>query len=457
MNIKRIKITGLYGYINKIVEFNPTFTILVGINGSGKTSVLNFVNWLLRPSLEELCTIEFSEIELHFTYNNSEYLILYRQDDVELTIKIRNLTLNIVYHTIQATFDIHPKLITKNPSIKDAIRGHYEKLTPEPSERESWQFLFNELPKAIAIGLDRDVSDPDDRSNVKITSGLSKKNRATPVDNVRQIALRQHSLYNNNVILLNTYLRDKIMISAFDVVDSFDAINSVPNVTIEQVESLEKKVKKYFDENVWMTSNKNKKETLNNDATKITAYFKNLKRILNRSQSKSNTESFDLLYWANTNQFKKIKDLINEFEDFEVKIKQSYQPLKEYLDTLNSFFKDSSKQLYFVPETSELKFNILDKDGNVIQEKRDIQSMSSGELQILILFTVLKFNDAINNSKVIILDEPELSLHPKWQEDFMSAIEVLTPKDTQIIIATHSPLIVGENKKYCKVLLPFNS
>jgi predicted ATP-dependent endonuclease of OLD family len=162
------------------------------------------------------------------------------------------------------------------------------------------------------------------------------------------------------------------------------------------------------------------------------------------------------MFWANINQFKKIKDLINEFEAFESKSRESYQPLKEYLDTLNKFFCDSSKEIYFEPETSELKFKILNKNGGIIADKRDIQSLSSGELQILILFTILKFNDTINNSKIIIIDEPELSLHPKWQEDFMKALEILTPADTQIIIATHSPLIVGDNKKYCKVLLPYN-
>ncbi|MBK7680426.1 MAG: ATP-binding protein [Chitinophagaceae bacterium] len=58
---------------------------------------------------------------------------------------------------------------------------------------------------------------------------------------------------------------------------------------------------------------------------------------------------------------------------------------------------------------------------------------------------------------IFIIDEPELSLHPKWQEDFLAAVEALTPKNTQLIIATHSPIIVGNNADYCKVLLPYNN
>ena len=44
MQINKLKITGLYGYIDKTIEFYDDMTLLVGINGSGKTSILNILN-----------------------------------------------------------------------------------------------------------------------------------------------------------------------------------------------------------------------------------------------------------------------------------------------------------------------------------------------------------------------------------------------------------------------------
>ncbi len=51
---------------------------------------------------------------------------------------------------------------------------------------------------------------------------------------------------------------------------------------------------------------------------------------------------------------------------------------------------------------------------------------------------------------VFIIDEPELSLHLGWQEIFVKTI-LDASLNTQFILATHSPSIVGhiENEKYC--------
>ena len=85
--------------------------------------------------------------------------------------------------------------------------------------------------------------------------------------------------------------------------------------------------------------------------------------------------------------------------------------------------------------------------------ERGIENLSSGEKQLLILLTYIRYNSKL---QLFIIDEPELSLHPKWQEEFLDAIEVLMPKESQLILATHSPEIVGDNEKYCKILLPYN-
>jgi predicted ATP-dependent endonuclease of OLD family len=58
------------------------------------------------------------------------------------------------------------------------------------------------------------------------------------------------------------------------------------------------------------------------------------------------------------------------------------------------------------------------------------------------------FGEESNRSSVLIIDEPELSLHLKWQEMFVDAISEASP-DTQLILATHSPSIILDQVKYC--------
>ena len=66
--------------------------------------------------------------------------------------------------------------------------------------------------------------------------------------------------------------------------------------------------------------------------------------------------------------------------------------------------------------------------------------LSSGEKQILILLTeaLLRVDEPV----VYIADEPELSLHILWQEKLLRSLVELSGQ-IQIIVATHSPDIVG--------------
>jgi DNA repair exonuclease SbcCD ATPase subunit len=89
MIAKTLIINKLYGYLYKTIDFNDKINLLVGINGSGKTSVLNVVNWILTPSLPHLCVTEFESLELLFQYEKKEYLVEIKQDDKLLTYNIK--------------------------------------------------------------------------------------------------------------------------------------------------------------------------------------------------------------------------------------------------------------------------------------------------------------------------------------------------------------------------------
>ncbi|MDR0973183.1 MAG: AAA family ATPase [Prevotellaceae bacterium] len=67
--------------------------------------------------------------------------------------------------------------------------------------------------------------------------------------------------------------------------------------------------------------------------------------------------------------------------------------------------------------------------------------LSSGERQMLfILLTVLARN---GEPSVLLMDEPEASLHIEWQQRLISLIRTLNPLQ-QVILSTHSPAVVME-------------
>lgn len=67
------------------------------------------------------------------------------------------------------------------------------------------------------------------------------------------------------------------------------------------------------------------------------------------------------------------------------------------------------------------------------------EQLSSGEKQLLLIFaTVLAQND---RPAILLLDEPEVSLHFDWQAALIGNILRLNPQ-VQLILSTHSPAVV---------------
>jgi len=72
-----------------------------------------------------------------------------------------------------------------------------------------------------------------------------------------------------------------------------------------------------------------------------------------------------------------------------------------------------------------------------------IEDLSSGEQHELVVLYELLFRSPKNG--LILVDEPEISLHVAWQSRFLSdLIAVLEVTDAYAVVATHSPTIIGE-------------
>lgn len=77
---------------------------------------------------------------------------------------------------------------------------------------------------------------------------------------------------------------------------------------------------------------------------------------------------------------------------------------------------------------------------NSAGEEFDINDLSSGEKQLFLRTLSIKMLEPKNS--IILIDEPELSLHPKWQQRIVEVYKKIG-ENNQIIVATHSPHILG--------------
>lgn len=77
----------------------------------------------------------------------------------------------------------------------------------------------------------------------------------------------------------------------------------------------------------------------------------------------------------------------------------------------------------------------------------NVSSLSSGEQHELVLLYQLLFH--VQQDSLIMIDEPELSLHVNWQRRFVKDIqEIIQLRNFDVLIATHSPQIVADKQKW---------
>lgn len=70
--------------------------------------------------------------------------------------------------------------------------------------------------------------------------------------------------------------------------------------------------------------------------------------------------------------------------------------------------------------------------------------LSSGEQQELVLLYKLIFKG--EKEKIILIDEPEISLNVSWQREFLDDMKkIVEMNGFSILIATHSPQIINDN------------
>lgn len=119
-------------------------------------------------------------------------------------------------------------------------------------------------------------------------------------------------------------------------------------------------------------------------------------------------------------------------------------------DDLNSF-KEIKKFAYSIELLTEL--DIIDITNiSFIKDKSELglYNMSSGEFNIL--SSIINIASKIEDNSLIIIDEPEISLHPEWQMKYINILKMSFEKFENIhfFISTHSHFILSD-------LFPSNS
>ncbi|MCL2323119.1 MAG: AAA family ATPase [Oscillospiraceae bacterium] len=128
------------------------------------------------------------------------------------------------------------------------------------------------------------------------------------------------------------------------------------------------------------------------------------------------------------------------FDDFFLK----YKVFERLISQLDLFTSVLNSRFKFKKIEISREAGFLIKDSSIAGRNLPLNKLSSGEKQEILLFFDLIFNT--NNDILLLVDEPELSLHVSWQQQFLDdLLKVIKMNNLQVIIATHSPQILGNH------------
>lgn len=450
MRVDTLYVEDLHGYINGGIKLNSDLNILYGKNGSGKTTALNLLRLVLNFDFFALRQINFRYLLLTYTDKNKEGKIeVDRRSPDSETISIDGAA---------------PVDLKKLEAIgKDRSEDHrifitlFERLSKGKKQESELDKLRDAIRKISQIraqanitlvNIDRTMYVTSRDGGVAIDAGASKQESSSsrrkeggdkdPLDVVQGYCVENYVKFTNeNDQIKNRFIND-LMISFLDW-DKVRGVDQQTVVTLDQLDQLEAKFKHLglFDGG---SSDRILKKFFT-DTRRILIELNNKPTSARGKGRKTREAELDEL--LRKMSLTRVGGLLTSINEMEMRIQEARSIIDKYLNSINSFFRATGKEIKFSPSDNRLNFHLIKSGEDGVS--RDLSELSSGERQIIIVLTYLYF--VAKEDSIFIVDEPELSLHLAWQRKFVDQMKELAPRNCQIVLASHSPEIVGAHRQ----------
>lgn len=404
--IKHVVIDKLWDYKSISIDMYEDVNILIGSNGTSKTTVLRIIEAILKVELLEIDEIYFEKA-----------MITLQENSIEHTVSVMRIQVDGVSYIYRYQID-----------DEDSVEISYQELRSpymriRQSSRKTMSYLRDCITQLVNISwlsITR-LDDFEDRrsEDIDVDRKLSKLMRETVsyrLELETMVNIRTKK-FNEDVVSLLLYNEQ---IDALPDLEMYSVINKFSE------EDLRQELHRVFS---YFGNPRNHTDAIDKHVKRI----QSLKSILRKE---SGIIGKDLLSFSLLNRTTKMLTLSKSYQNDRSEI---MEPFKKYIDIVGNFIKDK-------------EFSFSDKGELMIKLKRSakdvlpllMKSLSSGEKQLLILLTETLLQRKTNY--VFIADEPELSLHIEWQRNLIKSIRELNP-NAQILFATHAPEIAANFPK----------
>jgi len=416
MKVESCKMVGLWGRSSFEIDFDPHINFIIGDNGTGKTSVINFLNSCLSVDFFNIQNTPFSS----FTVVLKNY-----ENNVRCSIQIETIRdsdkIRIAYRPDLNVDHAERENVRRSSSIYNPLLPglHSGTLLGAPSDGPNSELARKIRNLSTVTWLPVHRSDSSRRG----VSGSS----LSPVDQRLELIEKNFSEYVTEILSKtkseNEEFQKKVFLSFLEPRDP----RSLNKLRTTDVESLTSHLRMAF---------RHLEISQDEYEAPLKRYRDRLRTALPRDDQKQVGRS-SLAKEVNLISLLQVNDIIEKWKQYQGTTSSLFTDINKVMTIFSSYFKP--KKMSFT-QGGEVIFYVPNPLDNGPLRRIKPSHLSSGEKQLFIL--IMESLLQKNRENVYLADEPELSLHVNWQEKLVESIIDINPQ-VQIIFATHSPDIVG--------------
>lgn len=423
--LSELRITSLFGRYNYQLEFHPEISILHGDNGAGKTTILHIIANLMGRDFKRFEFLEFAKIEMEFSGGES------------VTVEKDNDSVN-VFTKDRVVFRSQAKGTPEMEDLTEVSRRgilSQHQLSFDVETEDEGESLISWLGTAVYFPAFRGLAD----AIVQSISGPG----VDPAERVKLV--RRYNATDDMRRMFGRFV-PKLDYPSFQVMEE-RAKDALRRAYMVEAQRSDEFIRTAFQDALNAIAGRT---TENRPTPELLENIRNLQYELAADAGMSAIgrdkdlmgsfspiiDIFSAGYWPAG-----ATPLLEAYHEFlstrQRVVARYFRPIYAFADAVNGFLTD--KKVTISPTLRHVLQVVRNNSDE--EEKIPLRALSSGERQIMtMLFAATHIAESHGT---VLIDEPELSLHLRWQEQLLPTMNSLLG-GKQLIVCTHSPEIAGK-------------
>lgn len=426
MKLSRFEIEGLFGRYNYYFQLDSesNYLILTGPNGYGKTTILTIINALAKSDLFYFYSLPFLSVKLLLADGCCLFVTaktILDESDAQDTPNEGNKEIEFKWINVDQS---ESKFVINGKIVRKAMRsiGYYEgrRLRSDVVSSKDFHDFARRNPRMLQI-----IAQEQNSGNAFL---LQIKSLATVFIEAQRI------------------LKPKVS-KQIDL-DETEYLTSMVDYTIDDVaKRIKQRIRRAKYDFLSFSQEKDNQfinKLINDTFSRLTQqeYEEKRKKLIEQTRE---LYSYDLIDNVIIPEYSESHG--NELSAYIQDISEKFEKLDDICGKLKLFTDIIERKGFTAKKVSfsvEKGIRVQTDDFKWIS----LSDLSSGEQNIIIMLYYLVFE--FGKNKLLLIDEPEISLHIAWQFQYIDDLErILKLTEGQAIIATHSPQIIGERWEKC--------